>query len=152
MLRTRVPPPVYALCTAALIWFVNQSAPTLRWIPAPWNKAGWGLIVLGLGLDLYSILLFTRTRTTINPMQPHRASRLVVSGVYRMSRNPMYLGMVLSLSGWVWLLGSPIGWLVVWLFARMLVIVQIGPEENALRDRFGESYVEYCRRVNRWFG
>ena len=85
-------------------------------------------------------------------MQPDRASRLVVSGAYRMSRNPMYLGMVLSLSGWVWILGSPIGLLAVWLFARVLVIVQIGPEEIALRDRFGESYVEYCQRVNRWIG
>jgi protein-S-isoprenylcysteine O-methyltransferase Ste14 len=64
----------------------------------------------------------------------------------------MYLGMVLSLSGWVWLLGSPIGWFAVWLFAYVLVIVQIGPEEIALRDRFGESYVAYCQRVNRWIG
>ena len=109
-------------------------------------------MALGLGLDLYSILTFIRSRTTVNPMQPNRASRLVVSGVYRLSRNPMYLGMVLMLSGWAWLLGNPIGWLAVWLFARVLVIVQIGPEEIALRDRFGESYVDYCRCVNRWIG
>src|ERR1019366_8041563 len=95
---------------------------------------------------------FIRARTTVNPIQPNRASRLVVSGAYCMSRNPMYLGMVLSLSGWAGLLGSPIGLLAVWLFARVLVIVQIGPEEIALRDRFGESYVEYCQRVNRWIG
>lgn len=152
MIRTRIPPPVYALCTAALIWLVNQYAPILRWVSAPWNKAGWVLMALGLGLDLYSILTFIRSRTTVNPMQPNRASRLVISGVYRLSRNPMYLGMVVLLSGWTWLLGSPIGLLAVWLFARTLVIVQIGPEEIALRDRFGESYVEYCQSVNRWIG
>jgi protein-S-isoprenylcysteine O-methyltransferase Ste14 len=152
MIRTRIPPPVYALCTAALIWLVNHYAPILRWVPAPWNRAGWVLIALGMGLDLYSIWIFIRTRTTVNPMQPNRASRLVVSGAYRWSRNPMYLGMVLSLAGWAWLLGSPIGWIAVWLFARVLVIVQIGPEEIALRDRFGQSYVEYCQSVNRWIG
>ena len=152
MIRTRIPPPVYALCTAALIWLVNHYAPILRWVPAPWNKAGWVLMALGFGLDLYSILTFIRSRTTVNPMQPNRASRLVISGVYRLSRNPMYLGMVLLLSGWAWLLGSPIGLLAVWLFARVLVIVQIDPEEIALRDRFGESYVEYCQSVNRWIG
>jgi protein-S-isoprenylcysteine O-methyltransferase Ste14 len=144
MIRTRIPPPVYALCTAALIWLVDHHAPILRWVPAPWNEFGWVLIALGLGLDLYSVLIFIRSRTTVNPMQPDRASRLVVSGAYRMSRNPMYLGMVLSLSGWVWLLGNPIGLFAVWLFAYVLVIVQIGPEEIALRDRFGESYVAYC--------
>jgi protein-S-isoprenylcysteine O-methyltransferase Ste14 len=64
----------------------------------------------------------------------------------------MYLGMLLSLSGWAWLLGSPISLLVVWLFARALVIVQIAPEEAALRDVFGTSYMEYCNRVNRWIG
>lgn len=152
MIRTRIPPPVYALGTAALIGLVNHYAPLLRWVPAPWNEAGWVLIVLGLGLDLYSIGIFIRTRTTVNPMQPNRASRLVVSGAYRWSRNPMYLGMVFWLAGWAWLLGSPVGWFAVWLFARVLVIVQIGPEEIALRDRFGPSYVEYCRSVNRWIG
>jgi protein-S-isoprenylcysteine O-methyltransferase Ste14 len=152
VIRARIPPPVYALCAAALIWLVNQNAPILRWIPPPWNKAGWVLMALGLGLDLYSILLFVRSRTTVNPMQPDRATRLVVSGVYRLSRNPMYLGLVLVLSGWAWLLGSPISFLAVWLFARILVIVQIGPEEIALRDRFGESYVAYCQSVNRWIG
>jgi protein-S-isoprenylcysteine O-methyltransferase Ste14 len=85
-------------------------------------------------------------------MHPERANRLVISGLYRISRNPMYLGLVLSLCGWAWLLGSPIGLLLVWPFARLLVIVQIAPEEAALRERFGDAYLEYCLRVNRWLG
>jgi protein-S-isoprenylcysteine O-methyltransferase Ste14 len=152
MIRTLIPPPVYALCTAALIWVVSEYVPILRWVPAPWNEFGWVLMVLGVGLDLYSVLIFIRTRTTVNPMQPGRASHLVGSGVYSISRNPMYLGMVLSLSGWAWLLRSPICLLVVWLFARVLTIVQIGPEEIALKDSFGERYLEYAQRVNRWIG
>lgn len=152
MLRTRIPPPVYALCTAALMWGVDHQAPSLRWIGTPWNRLGWLLIGLGLAVDLHSIFLFIRTRTTVNPLQPATASHLVVSGIYRISRNPMYLGLVLALSGWAWLLGSPVCLMLAFLFARVLAIVQIAPEEAALRNRFGASYDEYCRRVNRWIG
>jgi len=85
-------------------------------------------------------------------MRLDRSSSLVTSGLYRSSRNPMYLGLVLSLSGWAWLLGSPICLGLVWLFARALVIVQIAPEEAALRETFGEAYIDYSKRVNRWIG
>jgi protein-S-isoprenylcysteine O-methyltransferase Ste14 len=152
MIQTRIPPPVYALCTALFMWLANRHAPAIRWIAAPWNEFGWILIALGLALDLHSILIFIRTRTTVNPLRPGNATQLVVSGVYRISRNPMYLGMVLSLSGWAWLLGSPLCLLMVLLFARVLVIVQITPEEIALRDLIGTSYGDYCKQVNRWIG
>lgn len=152
MIRTRIPPPVYALCTGGLIWLLDWYAPVLRWVGAPWNEFGWGLIAIGLGVDLWAVVSFLRTRTTVNPLHPDRASDLVVSGLYRFSRNPMYLGLVLSLSGWAWLLGSPICLVVVWLFARVLVIVQIAPEEAALREKFGDTYLDYSKRVNRWIG
>ena len=152
MIRTRIPPPVYALCTAALIWLLDRYVPSLRWINAPWNELGWTLIIIGLGVDFAAVVLFIRARTTVNPMRLDHTRHLVVSGLYRFSRNPMYLGLVLSLSGWAWLLGSPIGLIVVWLFARVLIIVQIAPEEAALRETFGDTYLEYSRRVNRWIG
>ena len=152
MIRTRIPPPVYALCAAVFMWLGNRYAPAIRWIAPPWNQFGWILIALGLALDLYSILIFIRTRTTVNPLRPGNATQLVVSGVYRISRNPMYLGMVLSLTGWAWLLGSPTCLLLVLLFDRVLVIVQIAPEEIALRDLFGTSYGDYSKQVNRWIG
>jgi protein-S-isoprenylcysteine O-methyltransferase Ste14 len=85
-------------------------------------------------------------------MQIHRANRLVVTGLYRISRNPMYLGLILALSGWGVVLGSPLALMFVWALARTLVVVQIAPEEEASRDRFGEAYLRYSRRVNRWFG
>ena len=134
MIRTRIPPPVYALCTAWLIWLLDRYVPSLRWINAPWNELGWGPIAIGLGVDFAAVVSFIRTRTTVNPMRPDRTRHLVTSGLYRLSRNPMYLGLVLSLSGWAWLLGSPIGLIVVWLFARVLIIVQIAPEEAAMRE------------------
>lgn len=130
----------------------NHYMPSFRWIGAPWNEFGWVLIALGLGLDLYSVMIFIRKRTTVNPLRPGNASELVVSGAYRISRNPMYLGMVLSLSGWAWLLGSPLCLLMVSAFARILIVVQIAPEETVLQRLFGERYLEYSRQVNRWIG
>lgn len=152
MLQTRIPPPVYALFAAALMGLFDHYTPSLRWIVAPWNEFGWILIALGMGLDLYSVLIFIRKRTTVNPLRPDNVTELAVSGVYRISRNPMYLGMVLSLSGLAWLLGSPLCLLMVLAFARVLIVVQIAPEEAVLRDLFGDRYIEYSRQVNRWIG
>jgi protein-S-isoprenylcysteine O-methyltransferase Ste14 len=152
IIATRIPPPVYAFITAGFIWLLTRYVPALRWIGAPWNKLGWAFIAIGIGLDLSALLLFIRTHTTVNPIRPERASRLVVSGLFRVSRNPMYLGLVLALCGWAWLLGNPLCLVVVWLFARTLVIVQITTEEVALRERFGDSYREYSQQVNRWIG
>ena len=152
MIETRIPPPVYALATAGLIWLADREFPVLRVIAVPWNRLGWPVIALGVGIDLYAVLFFTMRRTTVNPMRPQDTSELVVGGLNSVSRNPMYLGLVLSLSGWALLLGSPGGWLLVWIFARVLVIVQIAPEEAVLREKFGEHYVKYSRRVSRWFG
>ena len=151
-MNTLIPPPVYALCTAGLMWLVDRYAPGLRWVGELWNVLGWGLIAIGVGVDLWAIIAFIRTRTTINPTRPDRATHLVVSGLYGFSRNPMYLGLVFSLCGWACLLGNPICLGLVWLFARALVTVQIAPEETALREKFGNAYIQYGERVHRWIG
>ena len=152
MMRTCIPPPIYALVTAGVLWLLDRYTPQLRVSGGFWSVAGWGLTVIGILLPLISAIVFMRKRTTINPMHPDRASRLVVSGIFSVSRNPMYLGLVCSLAGWALLLGSPLGLLVVWLFVRLLVIVQIAPEESALRRRFGTAYADYTDRVHRWMG
>lgn len=149
---TRIPPPVYALLTAAAMWLLDRHSPHCRFGGVPWVIAGCGCTALGIGLPLTAMVVFLRHRTTINPMRPDRASRLIVSGIYRISRNPMYLGLVLSLVGWALLLGNPLCLLLVWLFVRLLSVVQIAPEEAALYMTFGRDYQEYSRQVNRWFG
>ena len=121
------------------MWLLDRHFPALRWIAAPWNRLGLPLIAMGAGLDACAAWYFIRARTTINPMHPAHTNRLVVSGIYRISRNPMYLGLATSLSGWAWLLGSPLCLTLVWVFARILEVLQIAPEESALRDKFGDS-------------
>ena len=151
-MRTLIPPPCYAILTAGVMWLIDRYTPQLRFGGAPWIIAGWSLTTVGIGMPLAAIIIFSQSRTTINPVHPERARQLVVSGPFGVSRNPMYLGLVFSLAGWAVLLGSPICLLLVWAFARLLVVVQIVPEEMALSEKFGNAYHQYKRQVNRWIG
>lgn len=95
---------------------------------------------------------FRKVGTTVHPLEPNKATYLVTDGVFRFSRNPMYLGLLLLLIGWAVWLGSASPWLVPPLFVIVLTLVQIIPEERALHQRFGEEYVSYQRSVSRWIG
>ncbi|MEZ5479760.1 MAG: isoprenylcysteine carboxylmethyltransferase family protein [Thiolinea sp.] len=150
MLKTVIPPPVYALAAAGVMWGLDRYWPVLEWLAPPWNRVGWLLMGGGFLLDLGSLGMFLRARTTPNPMRPGRASQLVVSGMYRYTRNPMYLGMLLVLTGWALHLGSLTPWLVLPLFVWVLTVQQIIPEEQVLAEKFGQSYREYQQRVRRW--
>ena len=123
-----------------------------------WPRAGawwvWavalGLALAGGALALAGLAEFRRVRTTFNPLAPQRASALVTTGVYRITRNPMYLGMLLVLAGWAWWLGSAAAWLGLPLSVLALNRLQIQPEERAMRQRFGDEYQRYAARVRRW--
>lgn len=148
-LECRIPPPLVGLTCAALMaaltWWRGG------WPPPPavsWPL--WLLAGLAVLLDGSAVLAFVRRHTTVNPLTPQRSSVLVVSGFYRLSRNPMYLGMLCLLLAWAW-------WLQQWpallgplLFVLWLNRFQIAPEEHALLALFGEDYAAYCRRVRRW--
>lgn len=108
------------------------------------------LMAAGLLIDAVSVVAFFRAKTTINPLQPERSEVLVVKGLYRVSRNPMYLGMLLILMGICVYLGQPLNVVFLMVFVGLINTLQIRPEERALRTRFGQSYVDYCHRVRRW--
>ena len=109
-----------------------------------------GIALVGLILDAVSVIAFFKARTTVNPMRPERSEALVVGGFYRISRNPMYLGMLLILSGYALYLGEGVNVVCLALFVLALNTLQIEPEERVLQQRFGQSYVDYCQRVRRW--
>lgn len=126
------------------------------WLDAGRIAFGWqipvaiALLVAGVVLMAAAAASFVTARTTINPLKPSRASRLVTGGVFRLSRNPIYLGDLLALAAIaVWFgQAANIAWLAafVWYIDRF----QIRPEERALRSLFGTEYVAYCARVRRW--
>jgi protein-S-isoprenylcysteine O-methyltransferase Ste14 len=152
MLKTRIPPPLYALLAAYTMYWLDHHLPGLRLNLGPWAWLGWLLIAAGIALDGVAIAGFVRARTTVNPLRPETARQLVVTGPYRFSRNPMYLGLLLCLGGWAVLLGSLSPPFVLIVFARLIVVLQIRPEEALLESRFGQSYRDYCSSVGRWLG
>ncbi|WP_244953633.1 isoprenylcysteine carboxylmethyltransferase family protein [Xanthomonas axonopodis pv. vasculorum] len=94
--------------------------------------------------------LFRHAGTTVNPLHPERSSALVTSGLYRYSRNPMYLGYALALLGWVICQRQPLGLVIVAFFIGYMTIFQILPEERHLSVRFPAEYATYKRAVRRW--
>lgn len=150
MLQTRIPPPIYALSAALLMWLLNTYIPLFHWVPAPWHRVGLLLIALAVLADLWSLWLFFRARTTPNPMKPQNSSQLVTAGLYRYTRNPMYVGMLVMLLGWAIYLGSISPLLVLPLFIWVINTQQILPEEALLTEKFGASYQAYLQSVPRW--
>ncbi|WP_426415000.1 methyltransferase family protein [Aestuariirhabdus sp. LZHN29] len=149
-LEMRIPPPVYLLLFGAVMWLLATATPTWSWQHPLSLTLGWGLVAIGVGFDLGGLWRFIKARTTINPHRPHTTSALVVEGLYRFTRNPMYLGMLLLLIGWGLVLGSAVALLLPPLFALWLTRVQIVPEERVLGEKFGAPYREYLKRVRRW--
>ena len=149
-LELRIPPPVLVAAFAVTILLVAVYVPLVR-IPFPGHKyASAGLVFVGLLVALVAVLQFRLARTTPNPMSPHKASALISSGIYRWSRNPMYVGLALALLG-VAAWGSTLaGYLLVLGFCWYLTRFQIIPEEKALLAAFGQEYAQYMARVRRW--
>lgn len=149
-LEHRIPPPVVGIVIAALMAWAAGGA---HWhLPTGVNGLSVALLVaLGLSFDLAGLLAFRASRTTVNPMKPERASSLVTRGVYRITRNPMYVGMAclllawgLYLAHWPALLAGPLAYVLY------LNRFQIAPEERVLLGLFGDEYRAYMARVRRW--
>lgn len=148
-LSLKIPPPLYLLLGGSLIYLVSRrTSPTKP--QNRWRWLGLLLVALGLGLDIHALLAFRKRKTTPNPLRPDKAEHLVIEGAYRFTRNPMYLGMVLILSGWSLLRTSLSGLLVVPAFIWTLNQVQIIPEEQFLKQKFGRPYRNYLKQVRRW--
>ena len=108
------------------------------------------LIGAGLLFVLAGGISFRRARTTVNPLKPEAASALVTSGIYRYTRNPMYVGFALWLLAWGLYLASPLVLLGVLGFVLYMNRLQIAPEERALGRLFGADFAAYRQRVRRW--
>lgn len=150
MLKLRIPPPVYALSVAGMMWLLDSYFPIINLFASPWKLLGWAFIAIGLTIDLWSVGLFWQEKTTVNPMKPDNSKSIVENGMYQFSRNPMYLGMLSILLGFAILLGGLSPLLCLPLFALVITTQQIIPEEMTLTNKFGQTYLDYKHRVRRW--
>lgn len=150
MLSRLIPPPLALLIGIGLIFALSRYVPAAT-LPFPGDAwiAG-GLFALGLGLMLAAARALQQAHTTINPIHPERASHLVTSGIYRRTRNPIYLGDTIILLGMVFWFSAPLGLLVVAAFVGFIDRFQIRGEERALSRLFGDGYARYRQRVARW--
>lgn len=149
-LELRIPPLALAAITFAGMWAVAQALPQFS-LPLPASSiVGALLVMLGGAVGLAGVLSFRASRTTVNPMRPSAASSLVHAGVYRYSRNPMYLGVALALAGWAVYLTSAVALALVAALVAYLNRFQIEPEERALLEKFGTPFAEYMACVRRW--
>ena len=146
----RIPPGLVFLAAGFLIWGIARLAPAAR-IVIPGSRAA-AIVLGGIGvaLMLLGIAAFIRARTTADPLHPEKASTLVVTGIYRYTRNPMYLGFALMLLAFVVRLSAWPAVIVVFLFVAYMNRFQISREEEALEQRFGEGARDYRRSVRRW--
>jgi len=150
--KPRVPPPILMLLAAAVMWALCRWLPLSHWSGGAWNRAGAVPAAIGSIIAVAAFVRFRQVRTTVNPMDPSKATQLVTDGVFHISRNPMYLGLVLLLIGWAVWLDSASPWFIPPLFMIVITRVQIIPEEQALERLFGAQYVAYRRSVARWIG
>jgi len=147
-----VPPPIVALVAALAMWALDRWFPLDHWLSFPLQRLGSLPAVVGFAVASAAFMSFRRVHTTVNPLLPDKATHLVTEGVFGMTRNPMYLGLLLVLLGWAIWLGSIAPLFVLPAFWVMITYAQIIPEEHALGKVFGEDYAAYRRKVNRWLG
>jgi protein-S-isoprenylcysteine O-methyltransferase Ste14 len=149
-LELKIPPPAIAILAAGAMWALSRVTPSLsvptgiRLMLAP------ALALVGVGFSAAGAIAFQRAKTTFNPTKPQLTSSLVRSGIYTVTRNPMYVGLLFLLVALAIFLSS--AWALLGPAAYFLYIgrFQIAPEERALTVMFGPEYTAYLSKVRRW--
>lgn len=148
-LKLKVPPAVVFLICIGMMWALDQQIP--EWFVIDLGKLlPRGILALGVLIGLVGVLQFARNSTSVDPHHPEKASVLVTSGVYRFSRNPMYLAMLLILLGGFIKFGEPTGLVIPIFYLWYMNRFQIQSEEEMMEEKFGEEFREYKKSVRRW--
>ncbi len=147
-LDNKVPPPVVALVCAVAMWVLSLGSEDLLA-----NIRFVGVFIswlIGMVFVINGLRAFQKANTTANPLQPNLATSLVVSGIYKITRNPMYVGVGFILLAWLIFLNAALPVLGVIGFVTYIAKFQIIPEERAMHTLFAEEYASYSKRVRRW--
>jgi protein-S-isoprenylcysteine O-methyltransferase Ste14 len=149
-LELKLPPPLQASLSLLGMWLIARCFPAFNVVFA-WHAA---LAILFAGIGgtwlVAGVSAFRRAKTTVNPLKPQATSTLVTGGVYRFSRNPMYVGLLFVLAGWGSYLANGLALLVLPLFVASMTRWQIIPEERIMAAKFGAGFEAYKRSVRRW--
>ncbi len=145
-----IPPPLYGLLFFAAMWWLDKLVPQFSFYFM--GQLSFAIIIglMGLAIDIIAIISFLKTKTTINPLAPQNTNSIVTTGLYRYSRNPMYVGLFCLLVAAALWLGNILNVFLLLIFLFLITVFQIKPEEAILAKKFGASYQHYCQRVRRW--
>ncbi len=149
-LENRIPPPVVGILVALGMWLLARWCPIARFsLPSPWLVC---LAVASVGgiVSTAGAREFRRVKTTVNPLHPERASSIVTTGIFRYTRNPMYVGIALVLLGLFLAFGGFSAAIGLPAFVWYITRFQITPEERILETKFGSEYSAYRASVRRW--
>ncbi|MGO2277847.1 MULTISPECIES: methyltransferase family protein [unclassified Psychrobacter] len=149
-LELKVPPVAQVIITAAVMYGASKTIASLQFDFDGSNTLAIGLSIIGLGSGVMGVAQFKKAQTTVNPHTPEKSTNLVTSGIYRYTRNPMYLGLVLVLLGWAFYLSHLLPFILVPVFMIYMTRFQIQPEEKMMAQKFGREYQAYLSRVRRW--
>ena len=149
-LALKVPPVAQVIITAAAMYGVSKMVPALTFSLNGSTALAVGLGVIGMSLGVMGVTQFRKAQTTPNPQALEKVSSLVTSGIYRYSRNPMYLGLVLILLGWAFYLSHFLSFVLLPVFILYMKRFQIQPEEQMMARKFGKTYQAYLNKVRRW--
>lgn len=149
-LELKIPPVALAVLVGTMMWFFSKSV-TSSQDPEFWVQLISSLwFCVGAVIALLGVLEFKNAKTTVDPRRPDRTCSMVSSGIYRISRNPMYLGFLIMLSAWTIYLSAIINFLFLPLFVVYMNRFQIAPEERFMIQKFGADYEKYMTEVRRW--
>jgi protein-S-isoprenylcysteine O-methyltransferase Ste14 len=149
-LELKIPPVAVALIAGACMWLAAWAVPGFA-LPFPGRDVVSGMMAASGGfIALAGVVAFSRAGTTVNPMKPGSSSALVEAGIYSVTRNPMYLGVLLVLFAWAIYLAHVLTVLFLPGFVWYMNRFQIEPEERALASLFGPEFTAYAARVRRW--
>jgi protein-S-isoprenylcysteine O-methyltransferase Ste14 len=149
-LELKIPPLIVLTLAAIAMWLVARATPQLI-VFYPGRRVGAiALALLGVAAIAAGVLEFRRASTTVNPHTPESSASIVTGGIYRFTRNPMYLGMLLMLLGWTVYVANVAAAVVPILFVVYIGRYQIAPEERILSEKFGAPYAAYLGTVRRW--
>ncbi|UKH21187.1 methyltransferase family protein [Actinobacillus pleuropneumoniae] len=144
-MELKLPPPLLFILSAILIYFLPQAE--VYFIP---KAFGYLFLLLSAIVGLMSVYAFFKEKTVFTPRDPTQTNKLVVQGIYRVSRNPMYLSLVLALIAWGIWLNSYFAILVIAGFMWYVDRFQIIPEERVLVQKFGKDFTDYQTKVRKW--
>lgn len=149
-LELKIPPLAVALVIAVAMLGISLVAPEFGLAFSGREWVAVFFTMLGGAISISGIFSFRVAGTTVNPVNPNAATSLVSTGIYRVTRNPMYLGVLFLLIGWAVYLANPLTLIGTVVFVLYMNRFQITPEERALAAMFGEDFTAYQARVRRW--